>query len=70
MVAAVMTSHRQSCRPLSGDKRFVLAIRPHPGIVNPPVNPPKRAFWVAGEATARNTGKAAHHAWWVTGCNG
>ena len=33
---------------LAGDKRFVLSSSGHIlGIVNPPVNPPKREFWVA-----------------------
>ena len=55
----------------SGSKRNVLSSSGHIlGIVNPPVNPPKREFWV-GQAERHDTpeswhGRAEHHAgsWW------
>jgi polyhydroxyalkanoate synthase len=56
---------------LSGDKRFVLSTSGHIlGIVNPPVNPPKRAFWVAPaerHQSPEHWKQAAEHhqgSWW------
>jgi polyhydroxyalkanoate synthase len=41
------------CRLTGGPARYVLATSGHIlGIINPPVNPPKRRFWV-GDATGR-----------------
>ncbi|THF65982.1 alpha/beta hydrolase [Pseudothauera nasutitermitis] len=58
-------------RHVAGPKRYVLSSSGHIlGIVNPPVNPPKRRFWVAdtpGNETAeawRERAEARPGSWW------
>jgi polyhydroxyalkanoate synthase len=57
---------------VSGSRRFVLSSSGHIlGIVNPPVNPPKREYWVAEavrhESAEQWQSRAEHHhgSWWA-----